>query len=343
LEKSYKIQERQNHIRFFTDAYIFSAALLLFFGVYAWFSGATIIQLQILLPSAFLLVAGILFRNSKSFFNFSQVYIVFTMASLSLLVTMQFEQSGAPYLVLSLIFIIMSGRAPIELPTFCAMTTTLGVLCLIYQLDLNTTAMLFMGFAASLALWLWREDMQRRQFLQFCAPVQLNKIAQAPKETERARQLVVLDKYTGLANNTSFMRFFTNEWRRAFRARQSVSLILIALEASVQKLTEHGQLEKVLTELQRYSRRPGDLVGKIDDYTFGVLLSNTDIANSRKLAESLLGHLHGLDLGQDGQLKVFMGVASTLPMPSMTHEDLYNKAFEALMAAREKPSQHASK
>ena len=355
LEQAYVAESESKRSQALAETLVLNALLVIVFGAFSLVLGASLKQMQWLLPSFAVLGVGLMLHKSQAINLFTQVYLVLLAACMgcstyflamdmanntwalgaaSFKQSQSFELATLGFAVYSLSILAMAVRAPMEMPTLGFVMVAAGLSW--FSADMMTLNFLFALMAiTACAFWVWSEDGHRRDYLQRFAGSSA-KAANGPKETERARQLVVLDTQTGLANNTSFMRFFSNEWQRAFRARQSVSLIMIHLGVSVEKLTEHGQLDKVLTELQRYSRRPGDLVGKVSANRFAVLLSNTDIANSRRLAESLLEHLHGLDLGKDGILKVYMGVASTLPMPNMTHEDLLHKAQDALDAAQEK-------
>lgn len=342
LEQAYQSQGQKMHLNRCAQGLMVSAGMIVTTALFELLSGGSLSTLLGILPAIAMLVIGVLLQKSPVFSLFQQVFFVMFAAVLGYGVQgfMIQEASGQHWMMMyALAMLAIVARAPVQLPALGCMAIAAGIVAVQPGNVVATGFYFALCLGAGLAFWMWREDTDRRQFLQFCMPPAAAPVRNTGgvKETERARQLVVLDKQTGLANNTSFMRFFTNEWRRAFRARQSLSLILIRLDVTIEKLTEHGHLDRVLTELQRYSRRPGDMVGKMDDRSFAVLLSNTDISNSRRLAESLLEHLHGLDLAQDGSLKVFMGVASTLPMPSMSHEDLYAKASEALNSAEDKP------
>jgi len=297
----------------------------------------SILAFQVIAPSFALLSLAVLFNNSQVMRLHGQVYIVgfvsivsFSCAYLAL--STPALPARELQMIVALISCAVVARCPLH---FVPLTALLVAITLSWFNVPDATFSILATLSAVTALWAWRESQDRENFLRLCLPQNMTPThSKKVNDTQQARQLVVLDKHTGLANSTSFMRFFSNEWQRAFRARQSVSIILIDISCTVETLTQHGQLDHLLTELQRYSRRPGDLVGRISEQSFAVLLSNTDIVNSRRLAESLLEHLHGLKLGSDGELKVYMGVASTLPMPSMTHQDLYDKAFEALESAQ---------
>lgn len=341
LENLYRDKNYNKRLKRMVEVMIFALITIVGCSIYQLMQGEQLQSLQSLAPTLVVIGVGIALHKSKALSMIHQVFIVLVTALLGFgiqsFIVQMLEQAHPWMLAFAVIMLVFASRASLEFPTLLFMALASSVVWFQPE-SMITSAFYFSLFTGSaLILWVWREDADRRQFLQLCASPNAGARGTAPvKETERARQLVVLDKETGLANSSSFMRFFTNEWQRAFRARQSLSLVLIALDVNIDKLVEHGHLNLVLTELQRYSRRPGDLVGKMDDCSFAVLLSNTDIGNSRRLAESLLEHLHGLDLGKDGSLKVFMGVASTLPMPSMTHEDLYAKAKDALEAAQKK-------
>ena len=312
------------------------ALLILANSILVLLNGATANSLAVFAPS--LVVAALGLGLAQTISKLSLTNSFYMLLAITLGASVMYPQPEvslkSQWLAMQAIaMFVLCIRAQLSL---LAVLGCVGVIVCLGSIDAPLTSVihLVMTACAALCCWIGQEDEARRAFLGECIQSAGQTQRSVLTDNKHARQLVALDRVTGLANQSSFSRFLGHEWQRAFRARQSVSLILISFAQTVSELQRADQLSQVTTELQRYSRRPGDLVGRLSDQDFAVLLSNTDIGNSRKLAESLLGNLHKLQV-ENQPLQVYMGVASTLPMPSMTHEDLHAKAKEALVAARQ--------
>ena len=100
---------------------------------------------------------------------------------------------------------------------------------------------------------------------------------------DNIRHVSNIDSLTGLFNRRRFDSFLDEQWRRARRNRQPVSLILIDIDFFKSINDRHGHiagdgyLKNVAAILQKFGRRPDDLVARYGGEEFGVILGNTTL------------------------------------------------------------------
>ena len=101
------------------------------------------------------------------------------------------------------------------------------------------------------------------------------------------------DARSGLANRARFGDAVEDELRRARRAQEPVSLVLLRLEdwpATAARLGEAGAeaaLAKLARVLSCMLRRPGDLAARLEEDLFALLLPTTDRIGVQRMADRL--------------------------------------------------------
>jgi diguanylate cyclase (GGDEF)-like protein/PAS domain S-box-containing protein len=159
---------------------------------------------------------------------------------------------------------------------------------------------------------------------------------------EQAEHLAMHDPLTGLANRRHFALFLNTEMRRAARNQAPISLI----EADIDHFKDYNDalghlagdrcLASVGRTLQAFSRRPGDLAARLGGDEFALLLGDTDVAESRRIAAALVKAVDGLELVFRGsrRVTVSVGIASMVPQERQNESELLERADEALYRAK---------
>ena len=189
--------------------------------------------------------------------------------------------------------------------------------------------------AAVLALLaLFRREMKRR------AAAELALAAAADELQHLART----DALTGLPNRRAFDAELAREWRRAIRAGEPVSLLMLDVDRFKAFNDRHGHqrgddvLRTIAAGLQRTTRRPGDLPARYGGEEFAVVLPGTDAAGALVMGELVRSAVAALDIRHDdspeGRVTVSVGVGTLSPLVGWDSALLLRVADAALYAAK---------
>jgi len=159
---------------------------------------------------------------------------------------------------------------------------------------------------------------------------------------EKAKHLSLHDPLTGLANRRHFDLLLDREWRRGMRNKLPVSLIMFDIDYFKKyndKFVHLGGdqcLVKVSHELKRFSRRPGDLAARYGGEEFVLLLGDTDLKHSIRIAEITRKSIYDLNIVYDdtSQVTISAGVASIIPYVGQENSFLVKDADKALYCAK---------
>lgn len=168
-------------------------------------------------------------------------------------------------------------------------------------------------------------------------------ITQRKLAEEQVEHLSLHDSLTGLANRRHFNQFFSNEWRRSIRNRTPIGFIMFDLDhfkdyndkmghlAGDQCLVQVGQI------LQEYSSRPDDLAVRYGGEEFCLILGDTNLEESAKVAETIRKEILELDLCylEKKRVTISAGVASIIPVMEQAEISLVRDADNALYRAKQ--------
>jgi diguanylate cyclase (GGDEF)-like protein len=158
-------------------------------------------------------------------------------------------------------------------------------------------------------------------------------------------RLSLIDGLTGVANRRNFDRGLDKEWRRAFRAKTEMSLIMIDVDYFKPYNDFYGHqggdecLRVVAKILKESLRRPGDLLCRYGGEEFAVILPDTPLAGAAIVAENLrlavekagVPHRHSRAAGH---VTISLGVGCGKPHLGGEPVDLIKVADQALYESK---------
>lgn len=169
--------------------------------------------------------------------------------------------------------------------------------------------------------------------------------AQLREANETLQGLSNSDGLTGVANRRRFDRGLRSEWRRAYRERSELSLLLIDIDDFKAYNDGYGHLagddclKRVAGALNAATNRPGDLFARYGGEEFAVLLPHTDAARALRSAEQLQDALAALALPHrfaraSEHVTASIGVATLSPAIRIKPSDFIRRADRALYVAK---------
>lgn len=160
-------------------------------------------------------------------------------------------------------------------------------------------------------------------FMLACRDVGAEHALQVRLDDAQARlaTLALTDAQSGLANRRRFDDALDEEVRRARRAQEPVSLVLVHLADWRGYGVQQGEagadeaIRRVARILSATLRRPGDLAARLDDDMFAVLLPTSDRIGVQRIAERLRDSIAAAwTEAPDAALSSRIGACSVLPL-----------------------------
>jgi len=163
--------------------------------------------------------------------------------------------------------------------------------------------------------------------------------------TKRALEKISLtDALTGLANRRHFDLYLEQEWLRALRQSQPISMVMVDIDYFKAFNDAYGHpggdycLKQVAQVLEQVVRRPTDLVARYGGEEFALVLPNTEdaaaVAEACRVAIQMLGIVHEFSEVAP-VITISAGVCSLIPTSKMSPESLIQQADNALYKAKE--------
>lgn len=168
---------------------------------------------------------------------------------------------------------------------------------------------------------------------------------QLQKATLELRRLSISDALTNLGNRRHFEVMLDQEWLRATRSEEPISLILLDIDFFKNFNDNYGHqagdscLKLVAEEIGGFARRPADTAARYGGEEFVLLLPGVDLVdaaiiaeNCRKAVESLeIPHCHSQ---ASDVVTVSAGIASMVPDREASRGQLVEAADKALYRAK---------
>lgn len=115
-------------------------------------------------------------------------------------------------------------------------------------------------------------------------------------------ELALIDSLTEIANRRRYNEKLENEWRRAARANQALSLAIIDVDYFKAYNDHRGHadgdvvLRQIAQTISRLARRPGDLAARYGGEEFVLLLPGTDAPAANRIAQEILDAVIALQI-----------------------------------------------
>lgn len=160
------------------------------------------------------------------------------------------------------------------------------------------------------------------------------------------QRLAALDSLTGIANRRRFDEMLRLEWQRGQRDKQPLTLLLCDVDFFKRYNDSFGHqagdlcLKKVAAVLTERLKRPADLAARFGGEEFAIMLPDTALAGAMVVGEACRRHLEALAIENPEAetelscVTMSVGVASVVPSPQSSVEQLIARADRALYAAK---------
>ncbi|WP_290579988.1 diguanylate cyclase [Ketobacter sp.] len=172
-------------------------------------------------------------------------------------------------------------------------------------------------------------------------------VTQRTRELEQANQLLrdlnTKDDLTGLRNRRFLNEALPNEYRRAYRDKAPLSILLLDIDYFKQLNDTYGHqfgdhcLCAAGRLLEDCTRRPPDIAVRYGGEEFVIVLPNTDLDGALTVAEKIRSAFEKQVIrhaGQSARVTVSIGLASETPLQRDEHEALLRMADDLLYQAK---------
>jgi diguanylate cyclase (GGDEF)-like protein/PAS domain S-box-containing protein len=177
----------------------------------------------------------------------------------------------------------------------------------------------------------------------------ITKIKQAEEKLKEAyiklEEIANIDALTEIPNRRIFEENVLMEWRRCYRYKMPISLIMIDIDNFKKYNDTYGHQRgdvclKTLGVILNYSlNRVGDSAARYGGEEFAVILSDTDKNGALKIAESIRTRVESLrikhDFGVNNIVTISLGVATIIPDAPEDYNKLIKVADMALYESKE--------
>jgi diguanylate cyclase (GGDEF)-like protein len=162
---------------------------------------------------------------------------------------------------------------------------------------------------------------------------------------DNLREMSVTDGLTGVANRRGFETVLDTEWRRCYRERLPLALIMLDIDQFKLYNDEYGHqagdvcLIQVAAAMRRAAARAGDVVSRFGGEEFAILLPENSVTGAETVARKVLEEIITLQIEHNRstvsqRLTVSMGVASMTANAQALPDMLVKAADRALYQAK---------
>ena len=168
--------------------------------------------------------------------------------------------------------------------------------------------------------------------------------SQLQQANDHLQRLSYIDALTGIANRRHFEEILEIEWRRAFRAKTPMTLLMLDIDRFKLYNDTFGHragdecLARVAKVLDESVQRAGDLMARYGGEEFAAILTGTDESGGAEVAERLRAAVEQLGIKRSDDpvqvVTISIGVAAGIPGQVSSHEVLLGAADKALYEAK---------
>ncbi len=163
----------------------------------------------------------------------------------------------------------------------------------------------------------------------------------------KLEQASYTDTLTGIFNRRYFNLVYEREFKRASRSDKPITFIMVDIDYFKPYNDTYGHLQgdvalqSVARVLRTSLARPGDFAFRLGGEEFGIILTDTDAASARQMAERLRFNVESLNMEHKGNkstgiVTISLGAICVTPTMSMGNESLLHTADVNLYAAKER-------
>ncbi len=156
----------------------------------------------------------------------------------------------------------------------------------------------------------------------------------------------LIDGLTGIPNRRRFDEVLKSEWKRAFRDKKPISVLMADIDYFKRYNDHYGHLEgdeclkRVAECLQNTLKRPADLAARFGGEEFVGILPATTAEGALKIAETYRESVEALQVEHQESpisdyVTISVGVATIMPSEEQGEEKLVRRADDALYEAKE--------
>ncbi|MDR2136307.1 MAG: diguanylate cyclase [Treponema sp.] len=165
------------------------------------------------------------------------------------------------------------------------------------------------------------------------------------KHIRTIERLGMIDALTDIPNRRFFDMRIKEEWRRTYRHKSCMSILMLDLD-NFKKYNDtygHPQGDRLLKFIGKVLmdnlHRPSDMAARLGGEEFAVLLGDTDTAGAVKVAEAIRRDIEsGIVYTPEGEptsITVSAGISSIVPAMNGDYMDLIQQADKYLYVAKE--------
>ncbi len=165
------------------------------------------------------------------------------------------------------------------------------------------------------------------------------------KVNEKLKMLSVIDGLTQIPNRRRFDEYLDSEWKRHYRDKESISIVLCDIDFFKLYNDHYGHqggddcLQKVAGAIQECALRPADLAARYGGEEFVLILPNTNAKGALTVAERVRMNVAALQIPH-AKSKIYeyvslsLGVGTMVPGSGNSPEDIVREADESLYLAK---------
>ncbi len=166
------------------------------------------------------------------------------------------------------------------------------------------------------------------------------------KAHDKLQMLAVMDGLTSIPNRRRFDEYLESEWRRCFRDKKHLSVILADIDFFKLYNDTYGHqagddcLRQVAQAIQKSAGRASDLAARYGGEEFALILPDTHLEGAVKVAQTARTLVERLRITHESSrvsahVSLSLGVACMIPQEGKTALELVAQADTALYNAKE--------